>query len=278
MDHISQAINHVAYTNQYFDYDNKYQQFKVALPKLSIISNFLYNTLGISNDTIKMELELDNKKGRVILHKGCSDLLEVGRFYAVNVLDEIDDIIKDISIYGIPGRTKETPDIIEILISMLDDYFIEILDLNEELEIMYYENIKIKDEKRNAILDLDICDNIIRNLYNEIDRLRGKINIKKFFSTTMKLLYSSFPGSLQCSICMEEIDTEQLQITDCGHIFCYSCFSINKESTNKCAVCRISCKGIIENNITDDSSGQEPSLESTPSYDISNIDIRNIGC
>ena len=85
MDNISQVINHVAYTNQYFDYDIKYQQFnKVTLPKSSNISNFLYNTLGISNDTIKMDLELDNKKGKVILPQ--QDRLRIVK--ALSIVDE----------------------------------------------------------------------------------------------------------------------------------------------------------------------------------------------
>ena len=42
---------------------------------------------------------------------------------------------------------------------------------------------------------------------------------------------------IKCPICLEDIETDNLQISKCGHKYCSTCYG----NINKCAICR---KGI----------------------------------
>jgi hypothetical protein len=43
---------------------------------------------------------------------------------------------------------------------------------------------------------------------------------------------------ITCKICLDEIDTNNMGITECGHLFCYSCIYKNIKYSNKCPTCR----------------------------------------
>jgi hypothetical protein len=43
---------------------------------------------------------------------------------------------------------------------------------------------------------------------------------------------------IDCPICLEVINPNQLEITRCGHKFCRTCLGTLKTTTKKCAICR----------------------------------------
>jgi hypothetical protein len=43
---------------------------------------------------------------------------------------------------------------------------------------------------------------------------------------------------IECPICLDVINPDNLEITRCGHKYCKTCFNTLKTTTKKCAVCR----------------------------------------
>lgn len=43
---------------------------------------------------------------------------------------------------------------------------------------------------------------------------------------------------ITCEICLDDIDKNNMGITECGHIYCYSCIYKNIKYSNKCPTCR----------------------------------------
>jgi hypothetical protein len=44
--------------------------------------------------------------------------------------------------------------------------------------------------------------------------------------------------SIQCAVCLDFIDRQDLYSTVCGHVFCYSCITLAIENSKKCPLCR----------------------------------------
>ena len=47
---------------------------------------------------------------------------------------------------------------------------------------------------------------------------------------------------IECPICLDIIDPENLGISKCGHKYCKGCLDKQIETTNKCAMCRKTLK------------------------------------
>jgi hypothetical protein len=58
--------------------------------------------------------------------------------------------------------------------------------------------------------------------------------LKDFILTRVRDLYHTSDDTYECPICMDEIVSDKLEMTKCGHYFCSDCSSI----MTKCAVCR----------------------------------------
>lgn len=57
---------------------------------------------------------------------------------------------------------------------------------------------------------------------------------------------NSLESTVECNICLQNINPQDLGITECGHIFCYSCLLKNQRYQSKCPRCR---NNISSNNI-----------------------------
>jgi hypothetical protein len=58
--------------------------------------------------------------------------------------------------------------------------------------------------------------------------------IPTHFQNKFKDLLAETKTSTECPVCLETIDPEQVDITNCGHCYCAPC----KSRLDKCAVCR----------------------------------------
>ena len=67
---------------------------------------------------------------------------------------------------------------------------------------------------------------------NNNDLINNLDNYKKIIINKFKT------NDLNCSICLNEINKNNLGITKCGHIFCYSCIYKSLKINNKCPTCR----------------------------------------
>jgi len=43
---------------------------------------------------------------------------------------------------------------------------------------------------------------------------------------------------IECPICLENINTDNLQLSNCGHKYCKSCYDRILIDSNKCAICK----------------------------------------
>ena len=59
---------------------------------------------------------------------------------------------------------------------------------------------------------------------------------KNYFMEDMKNICQN--NNITCTICLNNINIENLGITDCGHIFCYSCIFKSISINPKCPKCR----------------------------------------
>jgi hypothetical protein len=44
--------------------------------------------------------------------------------------------------------------------------------------------------------------------------------------------------NIECPICMEIINTDDLQLSNCGHKYCKTCYDRILTDSNKCAICK----------------------------------------
>ena len=54
----------------------------------------------------------------------------------------------------------------------------------------------------------------------------------------LKSMMKQLKKKIECPICLEVINPNQLEITRCGHKFCRTCLGTLKTTTKKCAICR----------------------------------------
>jgi hypothetical protein len=70
---------------------------------------------------------------------------------------------------------------------------------------------------------------------NERDsKLYEKDHIPDFVINEIKELLTEVKKEVECPICFEEIKSENIKFSSCGHKFCETCLS----KINECAVCR----------------------------------------
>ena len=182
-------------------------------------------------------------KGYVVLHEKSSVLSELGRFYAVAEIEDIEATLDEIKVNGIEVPLNQPPpDILEDIVTQSEHYFKEMINSSKYREDILTEINLIKNELNVAMSDLE-------RVREERNYLRHRLHMhnpkKDHFYKMVKKMYASPPGSLSCSICLENITPEKLQITNCGHLFCDSCFTGNEEVSDTCAVCRTRCYSVL---------------------------------
>tara|TARA_Y100001936_G_scaffold160793_1_gene157098 strand:- start:10 stop:453 length:444 start_codon:yes stop_codon:yes gene_type:complete len=96
---------------------------------------------------------------------------------------------------------------------------------------------------------LKIAEEDTRRLTEECEYLKRKLHIhkppKEHLYKAIEILYKTNPGSISCSICRDNIGTNDLQLTNCGHIYCKMCFKKNASKSDYCAMCRTACYGVL---------------------------------
>ena len=193
-------------------------------------------------DMLERGLHLPHK-GYVVLHENSSVLSELGRFYAVAELEDIETTLDEIKVNGIEVPLNQPPpEILEDIVSQSEHYFKEMINSTKYREEILTEITLIKNELNVAMGDLER----VRDERNYLRRRLHTDNPKKdHFYKTVKEMYATPPGTLSCSICFENIKPDELQMTNCGHLFCDGCFTANEKNTDNCAVCRTRCYGVL---------------------------------
>tara|TARA_Y100000389_G_C17052679_1_gene313521 strand:- start:56 stop:394 length:339 start_codon:yes stop_codon:yes gene_type:complete len=77
----------------------------------------------------------------------------------------------------------------------------------------------------------------ITSLIREIDDLNNDKDLGHILNE-LRELYKRFRVDVECPICLEVIDEENLKFSSCFHKYCANCLDKLKQTTNKCAVCR----------------------------------------
>ena len=75
----------------------------------------------------------------------------------------------------------------------------------------------------------------------------------------VKELLRQVSVDIQCPICLEDLECDDLQFSKCGHKYCAECLKKLKETSNKCAICRKKLsfrRQNRRNNTTQSSNGQ----------------------
>ena len=152
--------------------------------------------------------------------------------------------------------------------SVITDINIKKLFIKNDIFIYNKVNFKIRklkfneDERKNYELYLEKFRNIYQNInisFSNDEYLRKyccfphknldinyfntnllktmKIN-SKFKNNFINELNNTLNNNVNCLICYNDIAPNNLGITDCGHIFCYSCLYKSININNKCPKCR----------------------------------------
>lgn len=80
----------------------------------------------------------------------------------------------------------------------------------------------------------------INGLYSQIKLLKTNINgedegaIPDFMKNEIKELLKELKKEIECPICYEELKSDEIKFSSCGHKYCESCLS----KINECAICR----------------------------------------
>lgn len=76
----------------------------------------------------------------------------------------------------------------------------------------------------------------MKTINDMIEEAEGETKeiLPDFVETEMKELYSQLKKTVECPICYEEINKDNMKFSSCGHKYCETCLSKIKE----CAVCR----------------------------------------
>lgn len=76
---------------------------------------------------------------------------------------------------------------------------------------------------------------ILKNLKNTDKFL--KMN-KNYQNLVQQKINQANNEKITCKICLDEIDSNNMGITECGHLYCYSCIYKNIKYSDKCPTCR----------------------------------------
>lgn len=58
--------------------------------------------------------------------------------------------------------------------------------------------------------------------------------LPEFVEAEMKELYSQLKKTVECPICLQDINKDTMKFSSCGHKYCKTCLS----KINECAICR----------------------------------------
>jgi len=83
-----------------------------------------------------------------------------------------------------------------------------------------------------------LVQNIV--VYKKMDELPPET--PDFVLEQLRELMIELKKKIECPICMDIIDPENLGISKCGHKYCKGCLDKQIETTNKCAMCRKTLK------------------------------------
>ena len=91
-----------------------------------------------------------------------------------------------------------------------------------------------------------------KNIENLTKILQGKKTTFEFYSNSVERIRRKYNGDKDanddeiCGICLSEIDENDIGITKCGHIYCYTCLINVVRKRSKCPYCS---RHIVENEI-----------------------------
>ena len=79
-----------------------------------------------------------------------------------------------------------------------------------------------------------------RDLREQIEKLKNQIKgeddgaIPEFMKNEITDLLKELKKEIECPICYEELKSDQIKFSSCGHKYCETCLS----KINECAICR----------------------------------------
>lgn len=74
------------------------------------------------------------------------------------------------------------------------------------------------------------------NAYNQVTNLPPET--PEFVLEQLKDFHIELKKNIECPICLDIINPEQLGISKCGHKYCNECLDKLKTTSKECAVCR----------------------------------------
>ncbi len=107
---------------------------------------------------------------------------------------------------------------------------------------------EIEDENKTYLKEYSNCQDELLEMQKHIDKSLKEKNIKEntlnYYKNFMEILSNKEKiAQCKCIICLTEIDENDIGITTCNHMFCYSCINMIIAtssiscSTNKCPTC-----------------------------------------
>jgi hypothetical protein len=103
-----------------------------------------------------------------------------------------------------------------LLVTILNDLDI----LKEKYKMLKQKNIILQEENKNLLL-------------NNNNLQENKIKIPKYIQNIIKEFYLNSSLIYDCPLCFEDINSENLIISDCGHYYCSNCLI----KLDKCLTC-----------------------------------------
>jgi hypothetical protein len=173
----------------------------------------------------------NNSKDDVFLRQVCCHPLiaEIIRNAVNNSVSSLEDIQVEIKkmYFGDYEKALENYTKCKNKIITLEEEIKEMKDKKKTELIMYQDAINDLSENKIKIIDLERIKN-------------GKEQSVEYYKSFIELLSNVEKiEQINCVICLSEMDQDDIGITFCAHMFCYSCIStIVKESNPKCPMCQ----------------------------------------
>lgn len=98
------------------------------------------------------------------------------------------------------------------------------------------------------------------NIRTARQHISGKKCSVNFIKNVMKQLKTRKRNS-ECPICLDDIKRDNMGITMCGHIFCYSCINQSILSNNNCPICRESISKETVHRVNDTDTDQQRKIQ-----------------
>ena len=76
------------------------------------------------------------------------------------------------------------------------------------------------------------------NHFQQVTTIVEKHEIPENIKTELIDLMKKLREKVECPVCYDVIEPDNMKLTNCGHKYCSSCYDKLIESTNKCAICR----------------------------------------